>query len=181
MPRKQKFIVNRHTWFLDQFEFSAACSYQESLVRLRTLEAELQAHYDKYAGGKGPRPILKLEPDDDASSFELVLENAIVTGTMQKITDETTLIVGLSGMSASFYFIAIMLVIFTLVLTIFPFLSAYVMADPNGIWSADSVNTALLGIKFILVFALLFYLMFRWSAWRAVYTLISAVDYWAYE
>ena len=94
--RKLKFILNRHTWSLDQFEFSVPCGYQECLVRLKSLESELQTDYDKHANGRGFRPIMKLESDDDASSFELAMEGATVTGTVQQVTDETTLFVGLS-------------------------------------------------------------------------------------
>jgi hypothetical protein len=176
MPRKSKFIVNRHTWFLDQFEFSVPCSYQKCLERLQALEAELQDDYDKHANGQGLRPFLKLESDDDASSFEFALTNVLITGTVQQITDETTLFVGLSQFGGAFYLIVIAIVIMALVLAILPFLSAYVMADPNGIWSTNTVNTALSFTKFSLAGILLFYLLFRWYVWRAVNTLVSAFD-----
>jgi hypothetical protein len=177
--RKHNFIVNRHIWNLDQFEFSVPCSYAECLARLQTLVTDLQADYDRHASGRGTRPYLKLESEDDASSFTLNLGNAMVVGTVQAITDETSLFVGISQFDSSIYVIVIMFAVVALVIAVLPVLSAYVMATPIGIWLTRYVQAALPMIKMALIGILLFYLLFRWHIWRAVSRLVSAVDYWA--
>jgi hypothetical protein len=176
MPRKTKFIVSRHTWSSDQFEFSVLCPYEECLTRLRRLEVELQTNFDKH-GNRGIRPSLKLESDHDASSFEIVIENSVVAGTVQQITDETTLFIGLSQFTGLFYFIEIMLVIAGMVGVMIPFLSAYVMQNSANLWSTHTLQFALLACLIPIIGTLIFYPLLRWDVWRAVNKLVSAMDY----
>lgn len=181
MPRKTKFIINRHTWFLDQFEFSVPCSYQDCLARMQVLKTYLRT---ERPNRNGFRPILKLESvDDSSSSFEMVFTNVIVTGTLQKISDQTTRFVGISQFEWDYprpitlNVIIVVLAIVGAVVIIFPFLSAYVLADPSRSWSINTVNTALPEIKIALTGIVFFYLLLRWQVWRAVDKLVSAVDY----
>jgi len=181
MARKHKFIVNRRTWRLHQFEFSVPCSYEECLARLEVLKTYLRT---ERPNRNGFRPILKLESvDDSSSSFEMIFTNVIVTGTLQKISDQTTRFVGISQFEWDYprpitlNVIIVVLAIVGVVVIIFPFLSAYVLADSSRSWSTNTVNTALPMVKIALAGIVLFYLVLRWQVWRAVNRLISAVDY----
>lgn len=172
---KQKFIVNRRTWRLHQFEFSVPCSYQECLARLQVLKIELQSQRPNKSGF---RPILYLEPSNNTTtSLKMIFENVRVSGTVTQINDDTTSFMGTSELGSSFYIIVIIFVILAIVLAILPFLSAYVMAKPIDIWLANYIQATLPMIKIALAGILLFYLLFRWQVWRAVHRLASAVDY----
>ncbi len=177
MTRKRKFIVNRHTWGLDQFEFSVLCPYEGCLTRLRALETELQTDYDAHANNRGTRPSLKLESDNDASSFELVMNNAIVTGSVQQITDETSLFIGLSQFDGSFYFVEIAFIIAGLIGFMLPFLSAYVSPNSSNVWSTHTLQSALSACLIPIIGTIIFYPLLRWDVWRAVNKLASAVGY----
>ena len=179
MTHKLTSMVNRHTWSLDRFEFSVSRPYEECLTRLRTLETNLQADFDRHATAKrrGQRPFLSFESNNDATSFKLALQNVIVTGTVQQATDKTTLFVGLSQISSDFYIVIIWFLVVALALAILPFLSAYVMANPNYGWSTDRINAYLPLIKMSLATIGFLYLLFRWQVWRAMNTLVSAINY----
>jgi len=171
MPRKHKFIVNRHTWNLQQFELNLLCSYEDCIRRLQGLQTDFQA---QPLDNRRWRPTLTLDFEDEATSFTMVLDKATVTGTVQKITDTSTLFVGLSEFNLGFYGITIAFLVVGCVFLVLPFLSSYVMSVPIESPKASGFLTL---IPWLVIGILLFYIMFRWAVWQAVTKLIEAVDY----
>lgn len=171
MPHKTKFIMNRHTWNLQQFEFSVPYSYEDCIRRLQGLQTEFQA---QPVDNRGRRPTLTLDFEDDASSFTMVLNMATVKGTVQKLTDTSTLFVGLSEFDLGFYAMIIIFLVMGCTFLVLPFLSSYVMSIPID---SPKASSFLHIIPWLVIGFLLFYFMFRWAVWRAVTRLIEAVDY----
>ncbi|MBI1276852.1 MAG: hypothetical protein GC179_01860 [Anaerolineaceae bacterium] len=171
MHRKHKMIINRHTWNLQQFEFSVPYSYEDCIGRLQQLQTEFQA---QPVDNRRWRPSLTLDFEDEVSSFTMVLDMATVKGTVQKITATSTLFVGLSEFDLSFYGITIAFLVVGCIFLVLPFLSSYVLSVP-----IDSPKTSgvLNVIPWLVIGILLFYIMFRWAVWRGVTKLIATVDY----
>src|SRR5689334_2655256 len=167
MSRKRKFIVNRHTWRLDQFEFSVPCSYEECLARLQTLETDLQNRYlvevqrRRNRSSNADKPTLKLDRDADSSAFELTWHNVILSGTVQFITEDRSLFVGISQFKWDYptptplYVIALVLIVSSLAVASMPFLVAYVSPNPNSMWSDSTIHLGLLSSLVPLIGALI--------------------------
>lgn len=195
MTRKRHFIISRNTWRLHQFEFSVACSYQDCLNRMRRLEAGLKYDHELVAN-KNPsattvtsdnEPFLELEETEDASSFELHLKNIVVSGTVQLLTEENTLFVGISQFSADFpepiplsVFTDFLLVGIFGVGAIFVFillsvLSAYVSPNQISKFPIDLIGKfAILGYSILIVASVINYLIARWQLERAVKLLMDS-------
>ena len=186
MPHKRKFIVNRQTWRLHQFEFSVPCSYEDCLARLRVLEADLEARYlielehRLFRSPSFDKPSLKLERDDESSAFELTWHNVILSGTVQFITEDRTLFVGISQFKWDYpaptplYVIGLVLIVSSLAVASIPFLVAYVSPNPNSMWSDSTIHLGLLSSLVPLIGALVLYFAFRIEVARAVNILIAA-------
>lgn len=197
MVRKRRFIISRNTWRLHQFEFSVGYSYGNCLDRMKHLETELQREY-RLKLDKNPRlsnyvsePYLRfVDLDDTAASFELFWSDIVVSGTVQSLTDESTLFVGISRFSEDFPEPKLLSVLKTpfvlflvgigmiLVIAVLSALSSYVLAD-----SSSKFNNIYIDGKFvILLFGLLIaitivgYLNARWRVERAVKLLIDALN-----
>jgi hypothetical protein len=189
MPRKHKFIVNRRTWRLHQFEFSVPCSYQECLTRLRTLEFDAQINYigdqkrlKTMTVRQSPSLTVESDPDSQASAFELVLQGAVITGTVESITDESTLIFGLSQFKwdvsshVPLYVIMLVLLFGGIVVALIPLMSAYVSPYPNSVWSPSVISLALLAVVVPWIGMMISYVRFRPMLELAVNKLRAAFD-----
>jgi hypothetical protein len=196
MTRKRRFIIRRNTWRLHQFEFSVDCSYADCIERMKKFDAELQrAHLlglslipsSSMKVDSKSEPYLRfIDFDETATSFELFWNNIVVSGTVQSLTEESALFVGLSQFIEDFPD-PILFSVFTIpllfiglgvgVILVFILLaaaSAYVSPDQVSKYALYiDGKGVILGISIVLAGVIIYYLRSRWQIERAVKLLMD--------